>query len=358
MRALRTVHRYCSLVFAVLWLLQAATGVLLVFHWELDDALVAGPAAKLDAARLGARLQAVQAARPHDRVASLYASGGDPGRFDILVETQAGGTDAIRIDGAGTVLRDAPYDYDWPRAGLFQFATYLHQTLLLGDRGTIFIGVSGVLLLSNLLLGMRLAWPRRGQWLRALRPARLRGIAWFYAWHRALGLAFVVPALLLVATGILLAFAEPVSNWIGVVRATPGAVEKAGEIALPPGAAIAAALQRFPDGQFASLRMPGEDSPWYRVRLRRPGEWRRVYGTTSVFVDARDGQVLLAEDARDGNVTTRAFESLQPLHTGEAGGWVFRSLVAIEGLWLLAMIVLGVGLWWQRRRVAQRARVV
>jgi hypothetical protein len=36
-RALRSVHKYLSLTMAAMWLLQAATGVLLVFHWELDD---------------------------------------------------------------------------------------------------------------------------------------------------------------------------------------------------------------------------------------------------------------------------------------------------------------------------------
>jgi uncharacterized iron-regulated membrane protein len=34
-RALRLVHKYLSLTLAALWLLQAVTGVLLVFHWEL-----------------------------------------------------------------------------------------------------------------------------------------------------------------------------------------------------------------------------------------------------------------------------------------------------------------------------------
>ena len=39
---LRKIHRYVSLALAAVWLVQASTGVLMVFHWELDDAWVTG----------------------------------------------------------------------------------------------------------------------------------------------------------------------------------------------------------------------------------------------------------------------------------------------------------------------------
>jgi len=41
-RKLRLLHKYLSLTVAALWLMQAVTGALLVFHWELDDWAVAG----------------------------------------------------------------------------------------------------------------------------------------------------------------------------------------------------------------------------------------------------------------------------------------------------------------------------
>jgi len=55
--------------------------------------------------------------------------------------------------------------------GVFQIATYLHQTLFLHTAGNWIIGVSGVLLFSNICLGLYQAWPRTGQWLRALSAA-------------------------------------------------------------------------------------------------------------------------------------------------------------------------------------------
>ncbi len=44
---------------AAFWLLQALTGILLVFRWEIDDALVAGPSRPADPAALGARIESI-----------------------------------------------------------------------------------------------------------------------------------------------------------------------------------------------------------------------------------------------------------------------------------------------------------
>src|SRR5207249_4981083 len=80
-RKLRLLHKYLSLTVAALWLMQAVTGALLVFHWELDDWAVAGPQRRLDPVRFGAFLENLQAAHSRQAVKSVYASGGPPGRF-------------------------------------------------------------------------------------------------------------------------------------------------------------------------------------------------------------------------------------------------------------------------------------
>jgi uncharacterized iron-regulated membrane protein len=355
---LRRVHRAVSLGCAALWLLQAITGVLLVFHWELDDlALRARADPPLDIAAIGARLTELQQANAPDRVASLYASGGRAGRFDVLIERADGTTDAVRVDGAGAILRRAPYDHDYLRAGFFQFVTVLHQTLFLHDAGKIFIGASGVLLLSNLLLGLRLAWPRAGQWRRALRPPAVRGaVATRFGWHRALGLWLAAPAILLVLVGCLLAFDDTVEAWLGADRASPAIAADATALGVAPDVAIATAMARYPGATLASVNLPSDASPWYRVRVRQAGELRRVFGRTSIFVDRRDGRVLLDQAAADATPGTRLFEALYPVHTGEAGGIAGRVLVLVLGLWLATMIVLGLSLWLARRAASSTAR--
>src|SRR3546814_15565666 len=76
MRArIRSIHRWLSLAMMGFWLLQALTGMLLVFQWELDDATVAGPAAPTQIAAIGGRLTALAAAEPGLRIRAPRTSG-------------------------------------------------------------------------------------------------------------------------------------------------------------------------------------------------------------------------------------------------------------------------------------------
>jgi uncharacterized iron-regulated membrane protein len=116
------------------------------------------------------------------------------------------------------------------------------------------------------------------------------------------------------------------------------------------------ALDRWPGTRLSSLVMPTAKRPWYRVRVRQPDELRRVYGSTTLFVDARDGSVLGEQDPFRQPPGTLLFEALVPIHTGEAFGLAGRIVVQLLAVWLLAMLVLGVTLWWKRRATKAPAR--
>lgn len=355
-RFLRLAHRYVSLVFAALWLLQAVTGVLLVFHWELDDWSVRGPAGPLDPAAFSRALQAYPAAYPGHVVSAVYASAGEAGRFDVMLKKPDGHEDVLRVDGRGDVLRVRPGDYDDLHIGPFQIATYLHQTLFAGDRGQFFLGFSAILLFTNLVAGLKLAWPRAGQWAKALRPAPAKSAAiGLFAWHRAVGLWLGVLGAAAVALGVCMAFEDPLASLLADPRPDPDAAAAA---AIPlsaapvtPDDALQAGMGRYPGSPLASLILPTPDRPWYRVRVVQPGEWRRAQGLTTVYVSSRDGRVLADDNALTEPMANRVYDALYAVHTGEAGGPAMRWLVLCVGVWLTAMIGLGVSLWLVRRRL-------
>ena len=356
---LRVIHKYVSLAVAALWLMQAATGLLLVFHWELDDLSVRGAARALDVERFGAFLERLQAASPDRTVSSVFASGGVHGRFDVLIANKNGRTDVLRVDGEGTVLRERPWDHDYSHVGVFQFATYLHQTLFLHQLGTWFIGLSGILLLSNISLGLSLAWPRGGQWRRALIPARAAApAAQIYAWHRAAGLWLAVPALVLVFCGVLIAYEQPLASWFDDARRPPSIAAATREPSSPTASAanaVATALRIYPGATLAALELPTTDTPWFAVRVNRVGELRRVFGTTIVYVSGRSGRVLADYDALKSPLKARLWDALYAVHTGEIGGVAGRWLAVLSAVWLLAMICLGLTLWTLRRPRRRRA---
>lgn len=348
-------HRWASLVAALLWSVQAATGIFAVFHWEIDDATVAGEARTLDLEALERQARALAAPGRDLSVDSIWSTAGAANRFDIFLAAAppAPGL-VVRVDGAGTVLRRRADGERWADGGWVETLVVLHQSLLAGDVGRWIVGGSGLFLLANLVAGALLAWPRAGQWRRALRPVGVApGAARRYAWHRALGLWALLPAVCLVGAGVLLALEAATERLVGPAAVDPPA------LALPAGteprigmaAAARVAFARYPGASLSGIGFPTAESAWWAVRLRQPGELRRAYGKTRVYVSAVDGTTVVAFDALTAPAGRRFVDALFSFHTGEMGGPPGRLAAAGIGLWLVAMNVLGLGLWSARRRL-------
>lgn len=352
-------HRWLSLAAAAFWILQAATGIFAVFHWEIDDASVAGEFRALDLAALERRAVELAATAPGRRIDSIWTSAGATDRFDIFVAATPPDRDrVVRVDGAGNVLRTRLAGEVFANGGLVESLVRLHQSLLAGETGRTIVGLSGFLLLTNLVLGALAAWPRAGKWRRALlpaaggaRPARL------YAWHRALGLWAMLPAACLVTAGILLAFEDGMEGLIRPAPVDPPALAMPGGESATVGMAEAArsALARFPGAALSGIGFPSSESAWWAVRLRQPGELRRAYGKTRVYVSAIDGAVGADFDALDAAAGRHFVDSLFAFHTGEMGGMPGRLAALAVGLWLFTMCLLGLRLWRARRRPRQEA---
>ena len=349
-QTLISAHRWLSLAVAALWCLQAVTGMLIVFHWEMDDATIAAPHAATDPAALEHRIALLAPAGSGRHVVSVWTSAGFADRYDVTVEDAAGLTTTVRVTGDGNPIRtDGP---DAPRRPI-DTIVLLHQSLISGQTGRWIVGASGLLLFTNIIGGLVIAWPRRGTWAKVLRPSR-RGapVARHYGWHRALGLIGAIPALLLVGAGALLAFDDGVSALIGATPVEMPAVRGPDRIGFAR--AVEMAERALPGSRLAAVTPPAAGDATYQIRLRAPGEWRRAYGGSFVFVDATDGHVRAIFPAKDAPAARKTFDALFPVHTGEAGGLIGRILVLCTGLWLASMIVIGIRLWWLRRRTGRK----
>lgn len=348
-RALLRLHRRISLAAGLLWLVQAGSGLVMVFHWELGDAQVAGAHRATDVDALQRRLAQLAPQGGGRRIVSVWATAGAADRYDITVADGARRL-AVRTNGAADVLRVR----DKARPDLLDELVRLHQSLLLGDAGRCVVGVSGLLLLSNVALGLKLAWPRRGGWGRALllapapaRPPTPR----LFAWHRAAGLWLAAPAVVLVSAGALLAYDDPLRDLFGAQPPELPAVRPQAE-PVPFAAAVRTAQAAMPGSRLTAVRMPLATDATYRIRLLAPGEMRRAYGVSTVFVDANTGRIRAVSAAGDGPVGRRVMDALYAVHTGEAAGLAGRLLNLVLAAWMLAMIGLGGWLWLRRRPAA------
>ena len=340
-----TLHRWLSLAAAAFWLVQALTGMLIMFHWELRDMTLGSLHRPTDLTAIEGRIDALAPPGTAAAPGSVWISAGLPDRYDISYTDSKGEDQSVRIAGDGTVLSG-------PGAGrdLFTTLVVIHHDLLAGETGEWIVGISGILLLTNLIAGLVTAWPRRGAWRTALRPpTKGAAAARLYGWHRALGLWLVVPAIILVSAGTMLRFETGVGELVGSEAPSLAANPPAGR---PIGfaAAARAALGAIPGSTLTSVSFPGVDDATYRIRVRAPGEIRRAYGASLVLVDANDGRPRGVFPIAEAEAPRAFMSSLFAVHTGEVGGTAGRVFALLIGFWLASMVVLGLLLWARRRR--------
>lgn len=350
-RKLLGIHRWLSVGAAIFWLLQAITGILIIFHWEIGDASLSTLHRPTDLAAIERRIDALAPAGSGARMASVWTTAGLPDRYDIQFKDRDGKSGSVRVAGDGTII-DAPREDETRILG---FLVGFHHDLL-GSWGSWVVSISGLLLCSNILLGIVAAWPKRGTWKIALVPAR-RGpaAARLYSWHRSVGLWAAIPALAIAATGTMLKFEDGVGALVGAKAVSLPANPPAGP-AVGFATAAQTALGAIPGSSLTQVAWPAENDATYRVRVRAPGEIRRAYGGSIVLVDANDGAVRAIYAIADAEPARAFMSALFPIHTGEAGGLVGRMLSIAIGLWLITMIVAGLLLWLKRRKPAARKR--
>lgn len=350
LRLAQPIHRYLGLFAAVFWLVQAITGVALTFRWELDNAMLAGPSAPLNIAELGARIESIEHAG--GAVGSAWSMNMAASRFDLFYADGSGEERVMRVDGAGATLRDRS-DATFTSDAFFDTLTSIHTSLLSGEIGSWVIGISGLLLLTHLILGVRLAVPRL-KILRAvlfMKPAGgLR--ARLYAWHRRVGLWLSVPAIIVVCAGMLLVFEHGVGDLVGGEIPAPVVLASAiqTQARLPPAEAMRIALSHVPGSRLSALSMPTAGEPWYEIRLYEPGDMPRMWGKSTLYLSASDGHILSDNPAGSGSAGRTFVESLYPIHTGQIGGFAGRGALLVLGIWFVLMTVLGVRMWLAARR--------
>ncbi len=356
-KVLVMTHRYASLFLAAFWLLQVLSGILLVYARELDDWMLDASGQPTLHAAIEDAMREIDArgVRPLE----YFISGGLDGQVDILTDPGTGDLDVWRVSGTdGQVQRVTAWTGPWWRLSLARGLLVFHKSLLAGPVGRIAVIISGLLLLITLLVGLKLAWPVKRRWRAALLPQPVPNpVARWFGWHRAAGLWVFPFVLLMVVTGLGLQFL-PALERLTDSRATPPApctamTAEAGPVSAA--GAVDSARRRFPGADIVVVSLPGA-TRCYHVQMRQPGEWRRVFGTTHVYVDAASFDVVGVQDALQTALPARFVVALYTLHAGEWAGSAGRILTLLLGMVFLAVMGMGLWLWWCRRAVQARGR--
>lgn len=328
---------------ALIWLLIAVTGIILAYHFEINDRIISPAAPPKDFAGIERRIDAIEAASGQAKVNWIWTTAGLKDRFFLNYAAADGTLRNARIAGDGAVLLDMP---DGERTAL-EWVREVHLSLAAGKTGEWVLTISGILLLASLAIGAIGLWRRSGRWQAALEPG---GGARLGTWFRRIGLAGVVPAFVVVAAAVIIHFEHSIEGPIGAPPITTPAIPPEGE-----GAGFAAAARAaeaaVPGSRFVGGTMPTATDASFRLWVNQPGEYFRPdgYGGSLVVVNGNDASVRGAWPLQQASEAYKFMALPYPVHTGEIAGPVGRMLVLLVGLWLATMVVLGLVL---RRRVA------
>lgn len=360
MNFLILVHRWVGLALALVLLVLAATGVLLLAKGPYYRAVypaLAEPLTPGDVAGYGEVLSRIHARFPDARTVKLPQPG-----MNAFQVWRTDDREAFVHARSGVVIDEWRWSERFPA-----FVFELHAHLLGGDMG---LWVNGlVACLAVLVLGLGgfvMWWPRR----RAVSLTRLTWSRWtpgeLVQSHTAVGVLSLVPILVFAATGLAIAWSAYVmptlSAWLDAPRAEasaalPAMVPTTWPIPAARWQAIIDAAQRAaPDGRLVFV-MSGTDASGVTLRVRLPGEWH-PNGRSLVVVDPNAAAVVRVMDARRQGRGTRLGYAMYPVHAARIGGsmsWLLVAAAVLAGTSLGWLGVTGVGAWWQRR-AARRAR--
>ena len=361
-RVLVPFHLWIGLTLGLIWAVQGLSGALLVFHRELDRAALAAPSAgslPLDTlVAASARTQAT----PAESIGLYFADPDRPAVLGVLFAAPGGGKTTVLVSTlTGDILADRVRMPTAPAGNLARWLYNVHHHLLLGETGSLLVGVSGLFLLTGALSGLYLGWPRYRKWRAAFAAANWRTrTQQLFGWHRASGLLATLALVLLAASGTAMAFGKALREWAPMVAAYR-APYKDPTLSAPAQAvgadrALALARRALPEGRFVSVALPSPKLYAYQVRMRMPGEWRSWSGTSVVTV-AADGRVLDVYDASRAPLANKLLESAFAVHSGEVAGLAGRWLTVLAGLALPALYVTGVWAWLRQRQLRRRSSV-
>ncbi|MEN7526065.1 MULTISPECIES: PepSY domain-containing protein [unclassified Cupriavidus] len=369
---LRKLHLYIGLVFGLLFIMLGLTGTAISWRDELDRWLNPDLLQAVSATRIpvgAATVETVTArlladpkyGKPnllmlpvdeHDVFIAYYPIHGEQAAVGRSRQVMI---DPITLAVKGERLWGVP---GLSRPQLLPTMFHLHRYLLSGDTGKTIIGVTGMMLLLSVLLGIALWWPKATQraWKQAVRITH--GGSWSrfnYSFHRAAGI-FVAPVLAITAfSGWYLNLPKWVTPIIASVATVSPQVKHQSETpppgtrAITPAQAMTAAQQQFPDALVTRVGLPRKPGDAYEVRLRQNAEIQGGSGATRLWLDAYTGRPLGVRDPLNGASGDTLISWLFPLHTGEAFGSYGRAFITVFGLMPLAFAVTGVLIWWKRR---------
>ncbi|GHE88983.1 PepSY-associated TM helix domain-containing protein [Thalassotalea profundi] len=354
------IHKWTSLICTAFLLMLCITGLPLIFHDEIDDALnpdVWQPKSP-DATPLTLDEILTIALNNREGEQAIYMS------FDI-VRPVVNVTSGPTADAPGTKMHFASYDLTSgdlvPPAdvgeSVMEFILQLHTDMFLELPGMLFLGAMGILFILSTISGVVIY----RQYMRKLRFGTVRKQkSTRHKWldyHNLLGIVTIAWVLVVGLTGVINTLEKPIlDTWRDNNLKQLLSEHQGGTIAQPVASlseAVKQAKLAAPDMTLQFVAFPGSNfssNQHYAIFLHGNTPLTKEL-ITPVLVDAVSGEVIGLSEMP---WYAKALSLSRPLHFGDYGGLFLKILWAI--LDVLTIIILGSGLylWVQKNKKLNR----
>ncbi len=342
------LHRWTSLFVTVNLLLLAITGLFLIFHDEIEDALGTYPHPQANGAPAITMDRAVDLARgvqPSLRPALFVEDKEHLGLFIVQMlppgETGFDKAKPVFVDGyAGKVL----INFD-PEKTLTAFVLHLHVDLFMGLGGSLYVALVGVTFFVSLVSGAVVYAPFvRGLKFSELRRDRGRRIFQLDL-HNLVGVLTLAWCSVVAITGIVLELSRPalaLYQMTDLIKLTaPYRGKPAPTQIVPLEQAKAVADKTWPGHKIAFAVFPGTqlsgDHHYAFFMATESGPAKRVYKLT--MVDAATGELTLTSELP---LYLKAILISGPLHFGDYAGMPLKIIWALFTVFTIVLCTSGI----------------
>ena len=354
-RRLLSLHRWCGLIVSANLLILALTGLILIFHDEIDDALGVVPEAAAGASTTSAAraLDLAQATNPTAKLVYLFRDQAEhPGLLFVGLSDGARTFEAakpVTVDlRTGRILKTI--DFDGSFTGL---VLRLHAELFAGPIGRLLVGVVALAFLISLVSGAIVYGPMMKKFAFGL-IRRDKARRTLYAdWHKLLGAATFGWTFVVAATGLMLSLGSVLLQYYSVTELAALGAPYAKEPIVTDLSSIDRAVQGAervdPARAWSIVALPGSDlaSPRHYSVLLKGGSGLEERMLTLALVDAKDPSRL---ESHQLPLYLRAVLLSEPLHFGDYGGLPLKIVWALFSITTIALSGSGICTFWLGRR--------
>lgn len=339
MKTLSAIHRWCGALIGVLLALLGLSGAVLVWEGEWINLPGANDPVLADVTKMGG---IAQAAAIRGELSRITFASRELALHEVIYADGSGAY--VRQDG--TIVDSWESQWDRPEQWLFDF----HHHLFAGDIGETITGMAGLAGVLFTVTGLTLWWRSRRSFAPRIWPRRFAPGP-IVSHHRDLG-AVTAPLLIIsMITGAMMLFQPLRVALLGAENRPAFSVYAAPNQNLATAIATAAAL--FPTAELRRITPPVNPGGMIAVRLRQSFEWT-PNGRTFVRIAAQGGAEV--EDPVAANGSATLVERLYPIHSGKAGGLIWKLGLTASGLALALLGSLAMWSFWARRMARLKAR--